>query len=266
MSNWTNIFPVISNLAFLAPGIRAIQYGRVGRAFIYFLVIFSSGSYHLCKSYSGACLFEYQSHKQFDFVIAQVNIPVGALYFIYFPLSLAWLEWWTLLISLLLTTLVVTCFSAGFYIQCIISAAFFLVIFIYWGIFYCLHGRIPKYKWKEVMLGVAVSIIGLSMFQLQNVWPAGYWALHSLWHILIAFGQFFLIGIRKMIDIRYSVASKIDDDVINERNDIEVGSVTIFTEKENPCISKRHLLWKEENKRNIPFEETDITGTVVTNQ
>lgn len=250
MSYWNRIFPIISNLAFVAPGIRAILYGRVGRAFIYFLVLFSSGSYHLCKSFSGTCLFQYQSHKQFDFVIAQVNIPIGALYFIYFPLYLAWLEWWTLLISLLLTTLVVTCFSTTFYIQSIVSAAFILVIFIYWVIFYCIHGRLPKYNWRELLLGVSTTIVGLSMFHLQNVWPAGYWALHSLWHILVAFGQFFLIGIRKPVDLRYSVASKINDDM-------EVGFVKDMKEEEEEDGTK--LVRKRNGKI---LDVTHIVGRV----
>ena len=81
------IFPIISNLAFIPPAIRAAYHGHYTRSAIYALIPFTSGSYHACDAYASACLFSFSFHRQLDFFFAELIIPLSALFLVF------WGDW-----------------------------------------------------------------------------------------------------------------------------------------------------------------------------
>lgn len=197
MFNWVGLGPVLSNLFFILPAIRAFIWGNFGLAPAFFIVIFTSGSYHVCKSFPDACLFEYQRHLKLDFVLAFVALPLLAFNFIYWPKGYRFWSWWCYLLSFFLVAILVTCIESSFMTQAIIAGLSAIVVFVYWTIFYVRHHRLPNYNWGQLTLGLGLSLLGVSLFQDQNFWPQGYWANHSMWHILVAMGAFFFIGAKK---------------------------------------------------------------------
>lgn len=209
MFNYVGLFPIISNLGFAAPAIRAYKWGRIFRAFHSALVLFSSGSYHVCKSYYWACLFNYTMEKDFDYVIAVLFLPLDALYFVYFDQSTSYLEWWAILLSIVVVALITTGVASGFIAHAILAGVVAGGVVVYWIVFYRRHGRLPKYDWMQLTLGIGSSLFGVALFVLQDFNPGGYWYIHSLWHLFVAMGRFFIIGIKPAVPLWMNMASRI---------------------------------------------------------
>jgi hypothetical protein len=210
MFNYVGLFPIISNLGFIAPAIRAYAWGRIFRTFHSALVMFSSGSYHVCKSYFWACLFNYTMEKDFDYVVAVLFLPLDALYFIHFDQSTSYLEWWAILLSTVVVALITTGVASGFIAHAILAGVVAGGVVIYWIVFYWKHGRFPKYNWMELTLGIGCSLFGVGLFVLQDFNPDGYWYIHSLWHLFVSMGRFFIIGIKPAVPLWMNMASRIE--------------------------------------------------------
>lgn len=209
MFNYVGLFPVLSNLIFLAPAIRAYLWGRIFRTFHSTLVLFSSGSYHVCKAYPGACLFDYLMHKDFDYIVAILFLPLDALYFVHFDQKNSYLEWWAVFLSIVTVGLVTVGFTDGFVAHAILAGIVAGGVILYWIVFYVKHGKFPKYDWLQLTLAIALSLFGVALFVLQDDNPDGYWYIHTMWHITVGLGRFFLIGIKPAVPLWMNMASRI---------------------------------------------------------
>lgn len=85
----------------------------------------------------------------------------------------------------------------GFIVQLVLALVSLVIISVYW-IITCIRkqGRLPGYDWNFVGLGLAVTCMACALFATQMQWHTSYWAVHSIWHVLGALGQFFLLYIR----------------------------------------------------------------------
>src|SRR5678815_3025883 len=77
-----NVFPVVSNIAFLLPSINAFVYGEYIYSVIYALILFTSGSFHACDEGFG-CVFPFVVETNMDYIVAILIIPMTAIYFVH---------------------------------------------------------------------------------------------------------------------------------------------------------------------------------------
>jgi len=191
-----DIFLVISNLVFFIPAIRAVKWYRWTRAPIYFLIVFASGSYHTCRSYSNLCIFPYQLHYNLDFFFAELIIPLSALYLIYFPTFYQWVERWLIILFAILIFVLQIYTNGAIMVQLIIVAISFAFVSIYWIRYYAQHGRLPRYDWIMLSRGITVTMLSVALFTVQGRYVEGYWGGHSVWHVLGALGQDYILRAR----------------------------------------------------------------------
>ncbi len=200
----TGVVTVISNLALLLPSYTAWKFGRIFRTFIYFTEAFVSALYHLCD-YSGACLFPFSMLHYLDFFFAQLLIVDCGLYLIDFKKRYRWIEWLLFFIAMLvLYILLGTVGSGELYVQAAIVAAMLVIVVIYWFIW-----GVPSYDWYFFALGIILIGGSVTLFSFQTVWPEGYWAVHSLWHIMGSIGRHYLFYIKPAVSIIENAAARI---------------------------------------------------------
>jgi hypothetical protein len=77
-----NVFPVVSNIAFLLPSLNAFVYGEYIYSVIYALILFTSGSFHACDEGFG-CVFPFVVETNMDYIVAILIIPMTAIYFVH---------------------------------------------------------------------------------------------------------------------------------------------------------------------------------------
>ena len=223
MSGTTSVFSfttgadvllVVSNLAFLIPGITACWlylyspsprlYRRVLMliaAANYFGILFASSTYHLCNSFSATCLFEAATHKSIDFFFAQLIIPLSAILVIHVPRKWEAVDWWWMVIFAALLFVLEITIGEGFIVQMALALACFAIVAGYWAGYAIYtkeklgHALFPAYDWENLVLAVGLTFMAVSLFATQVQWHSGYWAIHSTWHVLGAVGQYFLLGI-----------------------------------------------------------------------
>ena len=210
MFNYVGLFPVLSNLIFIAPAIRAYAWGRIFRAFHSALVLFSSGSYHVCKAYHGGCIFDYLFHKDFDYIVAILYLPIDALYFVYFDQDNSYLEWWAIFVSIVVVGLITVGVTSGFFAHAILAGVLVGGLVIYWIVFYLRNGKFPKYNWRELTAAMALSLFGVALFVIQDYNIEGYWYIHSMWHLTVGLGRFFILGIKPAVPLWMNMASRIE--------------------------------------------------------
>lgn len=212
-----DVFLIVSNLALWIPAAQAfyymhktyVQWMRAVYAImgcVYFIMGITSALYHLCDSFPNACLFSYGIHIDLDFFFAQLIIPMSSLYLIYFTPSYQWI-WFILFFIFFAPGVWVVTISMGnaLWVQGVISAVAIGIVAIYWMYYYAvqtkkLSGRckFPPYNWMYLLMAIALTGLSISLFSVQNIWHTGYWAIHSLWHVLAALGQYFLLKIREV--------------------------------------------------------------------
>lgn len=188
-----DVFLVLSNLIFFVPAIRAVRMYRWTRAPIYFLIVFASGSYHTCRSYSSLCIFPSQIHHNLDFFFAELIIPLSALYLIYFPVFYQWIERWFIILFAILIFVLQIYTDGAIMVQLVIVAVSFVLVSSYWIWYYSVNGRLPRYNWIMLSRGITVTILSVALFTVQGRYMQGYWAIHSIWHILGALGQDYVL-------------------------------------------------------------------------
>jgi len=247
MSGWEEVFLTISNLAFIAPAIVAGIYGRFFRLFIYAAVVLASGSYHLCDSYS-VCLFDYDIHHHLDFTFAMLAVPLTALYFPYWRdrpdpfargIGYPWLEKLFILFFVTLTAILVTTTGGSVTAQGILFGLSLVIIIGYWIGYYYLYLSIPRYEWKSLFAGSMLTLISVLLFLIQSEAPEAYWASHSLWHILGAFGQGYILMIKPPAPYYLNAESKMDGLSIvkgSELSKAEKGMVSLRKRGNNKSV------------------------------
>lgn len=205
-----DVLLIVSNVFFLIPSVKSVMLHRYTRAAVYFLMMVASAFYHTCNSFPSACVFEAQTHKKIDFFFAQLIIPVTALYIIKFSPAYAFLERWLIILFAVVIFVIEVVADEAFIVQMVVGLVSVLMIAVYWIYFgihkyrnekYVLHSphprfAIPNYNWMDFSLGIGLSALACSLFATQKQWHLGYWAIHSVWHTLAAFGQYFILCIR----------------------------------------------------------------------
>jgi hypothetical protein len=149
-----------------------------------------------------------------DYITAILILPLTALYFVHWgdvwaPLERALIIVFVVLISAIVVqqdgsdSLVGTGLIAG---------AAILIPILYW-IGYAVNGAMqyprkkccspsggiyfPKYEWGALLAGVAFTAIAVYLFLVQGTLVYSWtWVIHSMWHILAAFGQYYIAKIK----------------------------------------------------------------------
>lgn len=178
-----DIFLVLSNLAFIVPAVVSWQYGHGTMAFIYALIVVVSGSYHLCDSYAGTCIFTFRTHQALDFIIASSTIPIIALYFIYFRRDrgagrayIPFLKKWLVLLAIFINAVVVVACDSTLWSQALVTMGSLLLVIFYWIVFSRSVARFRDlYDWTMVALGLTLTTISIACFIVQNFYPSMYW-------------------------------------------------------------------------------------------
>ena len=144
------VFLSLSNLSFLLPFAEAIRRGRWTYAFIYVVLVFASGIYHLCYSEAVAwCIFDRATHQNLDFFLSYLLIPLSALYFIDF--RRVFVQRWLMLSFALAIYLLLSqrgSIPAGT-IEYALLGASASILLIYWGL-WGLRGL----RWGYVVLSL----------------------------------------------------------------------------------------------------------------
>lgn len=212
---------VISNAAFIIPSIKAATLHKWTRSVLYFIMIFASSFYHVCKSSPPNCVFPAPIARKMDFFFAQTLIVVTALYLIYFPARFAFIERWAILLAMFALFVTEVFLNEPFSVQLIVAAVSLAVVIIYWCLYarfeYIVtgHARIPYYDWSSLCMGIALTALACTLFATQSNWFGGYPYVHSIWHVAAALGQFFVLNSRgagnrlaaldKSVEKRYAV-------------------------------------------------------------
>lgn len=208
---------------------EAYTYGHYTYALIYFLILFTSGSFHACDQ-GYTCLFSFQTQKDLDYIFAGLILPLTALYLIHWERSYMWAplqRWFIILFALLISLLVVKGWGSELSGQAVIAGVSLAVVVGYWigyavnavcieypappALHWCwspdydaagVAGRyFPKYEWGALLAGTALTSIGVYLFISQGTFLYTWgWVTHSMWHILAAFGQYFIIQCKAPVD------------------------------------------------------------------
>jgi len=187
---WAEILTVVSNVALLLPFVGALYARRSTRAWIFFFETWVSLAYHLCGSFN-ACLFTYRVHHNLDFFFAQLLIFTTVLYLVDFHPEHAWIERGLIFLAAITIVILQATLSTEIYVQAAIGGVAFIGILIYW-----LTEGVPNYNWENFLLGISLICGSAMLYVLQDLWPNGYWAVHSVWHVGAGFGQYYWLGIK----------------------------------------------------------------------
>ena len=208
------LYPIVSNFFFLIAAFNYFLYRSYFRSFIYVLIPFTSGSFHACDE-GYMCIFPFIVHKNLDYIFAILIISLTALYFVHWDDTWAPLETLLIVVFALLISIFVVLEDAGTSLlgAGIVVIASLLVPVIYW-IGYAIHTSLdypspkfcslnsggkyfPKYEWGAVLAGVVLTAMAIFLFVSQSRFAYSWsWVLHSQWHILAAFGQYYICEIK----------------------------------------------------------------------
>lgn len=202
-----DIFLVLSNLVFFIPAYRAVKYRRWTRAAIYFSIVFVSGMYHTCRSYSGLCIFNFKVHYDLDLFFAQLCIPLAVLYLIDFPIWYQWVERW-LLFVFAFVIFVLQMFTGGaLQVQLVLIGGSFIVLGAWLLLF---KNKNLNYDWVMLERGIILTAMSTSLFTIQDRYMQGFWAVHSLWHVLAAFGQYYILAVKPKAPVYAAIDKKVN--------------------------------------------------------
>jgi hypothetical protein len=157
-------------------------------------------------------------------------LPLTALYLVHWERSYIWAPLqrvFIILFAVLITLLVVEGGGSELGGQAVIAGASFAVVICYWigyavnavcieypappKLVWCwskeydaagVAGRyFPKYEWGALLAGISLTSIGVYLFISQGIFLYTWtWVTHSMWHILAAFGQYFIIQCKAPVD------------------------------------------------------------------
>jgi len=187
-----DVLTILSNLAFIIPTIGAAKQRRWTRAFVYFLMIWASFTYHLCDSFD-ACLFTFNEHHFIDFFFAQFLIFLSGLYFVEYSPKYPYAERFLIITSAIIVVILEITLGGELIVQGAIVGVVLFGILVYWII----RGSVPKYNMKYLALGVTLTSLSVTLYVYQNILPQSYWSIHSLWHLGGSLGQYYLLFIKR---------------------------------------------------------------------
>lgn len=209
-----DVLSVLSNVAFLLPSVQSVYLRHWTRAVLYFFMIFASSFYHACNTWAGHCVLDARTHCKLDFFFAQLLIPVTALYIIKFKGAWCFLERVLIMFTALVLFIVESVSDEPFIIQGIIAGASFGAIVVYW-IGYAIYtkhtegrARIPRYDWSAMTKAVVCTTFACILFVTQRQSHTSYQWIHSVWHVLAAFGQYWVLQTRPERGPIYPVLDK----------------------------------------------------------
>ena len=164
---------------------------------MYVALVFVSGIYHACYSIMAVCLVDHTTHRQLDFFLSYLLVPLSALYFVDFTLKWAFVERWLIFsfaLAIFITSTQVP-HSGQQTVQYVLVGVSLGIVLLYWAIYYMREKKLPPYNWGYVLLSLVFVLGSFAFFIWQE--DIGYEVAHSLWHVLAAFGQLFILRIRK---------------------------------------------------------------------
>jgi hypothetical protein len=167
-------------------------------------------------------VFSFETHRDLDYIFAILMFPLTTLYFVHWGDTWAPLERLLIIVfALIISVLVISEQDKSSMVgQAIIAAASLAIPIIYW-IGYAANAAMqyprpplkcccqkgyeslpggryfPKYEWGALLAGVSLTSIAIYLFTVQGTLVYSWtWVLHSMWHILAAFGQYYIIQIK----------------------------------------------------------------------
>lgn len=207
---WLDVFTIISNLWFIAPAIKATNKRRITRACFYWGIVINSSIYHTCNSFEGACFLSASTHRKYDFFFAMMQIPLTALYFVYFPEEETHLERFLIFLFALGVSYVQNLVEDSLYVQLVLTGLALAIMIIYWIIYASQNkGKFPPYNWEAFSNGVVLTAVSCVLYASEMINHDMYWAIHSVWHIDAANAQYWLLDIREAAPIGTSMDMKI---------------------------------------------------------
>lgn len=203
-----DVFTVFSNLFLLIPAVTAFYLNHRLRSIIYFFMFFFSALYHLCDSFE-ACLFTFKFHHNLDFFFAEFLIILGGLYLVEFTAETQFIEYWLIFTGAIIIVILQGILPGELSVQAGITAVVFIGVIVYWIVYKNKYGHIPKYEWRMLTLGLALTSGSIILFSIQNVWYQGYWLAHSLWHTAAALGQHYILMSKEKVPLIQNAAARI---------------------------------------------------------
>ena len=194
---FVDVFPIISNLWFLLPFYRAFKKGRYIRMVFYLGIVINSSIYHTCNGFSRACFINADFHRKMDFWFAMMIIPLDSLYIIFFDREdTVPLEIFTIFFYGLATLYVQQVVRDSIFVQLFLTASSLFIILAYWTWYYMKNKDLPPYDWGNMFLAVLLTSVACMLYVAEMADHYSYWSIHSLWHIIAAYAQYFLLDIR----------------------------------------------------------------------
>ncbi len=201
-----DVTTIVSNVIFLLPAVQAAclppELREWDNVCVYVCIVIFSSMYHACNSFSNTCIWAASTHRWLDFFFAQLVIPLTALHIIIFPPNWRPLKRILTIAFAVLIALIQYSFGEGNMIQILICGLAFGMILVYWAIFAMVASyndaehhkpRLPPYRWDMFGLGIGLTILACSLYTTEMQYHLFYWAIHVVWHIDAALGQFFIL-------------------------------------------------------------------------
>ena len=206
-----DILMILSNFMFLLPMYGAYKQNRFTRMWVFFWMIWASFFYHLCDSFA-VCIFSFITHHHLDFFFAQNLILLTILYFINFSQNYPWVERGLIILGMIIVVILQITLPSDLIVQAGLVVAALIVVVVYW-IIYAMSvgkGKIPKYEWDMILIGLGLTFCSIMLYSYQSTFLDAYAYIHSLWHILAACGQYYLLYIKPAAAKYRSVDSRIN--------------------------------------------------------
>ena len=202
--NPADVLTIISNLFFLFPAIQAWM-GQVWvLVMLYVLIIVNSSMYHACNSFASLCVFPSLTHRMMDFFFAQLIIPATAFTLILMPKALRGLQTMTFIAIAFVIFVIQIAVGESIYIQMGIALGSLAAIVLYWIIYATKAAAtegafaFPPYDWGHLLMGICMTATACSLYASEMQYHLLYWAVHSCWHAIAAYGQVFILMCRPM--------------------------------------------------------------------
>lgn len=224
----------LSNLTFLVPALRALQFQNYSRFFICMLIAFVSSFYHACKPLNGVCLFPYSVLWFLDFEFATLLIPATLLYFIPFGPIYQYSPAWDspnqaqsnegydgeMIISRqiikpnhqYIENVLLLGLAVGIAVHLLtlgeptlpvliglVGGCMFLIGVSWWWLWWKFSIK-PRLDWLDLFIMLVLMGCGIPLYFFgHKAGSAYYWVIHAIWHVLMAMGQFYLLETRSLV-------------------------------------------------------------------
>jgi hypothetical protein len=142
--------------------------------------------------------------QRWDFFFAETLIVIAGLYLIHFSPEYGFIEWIMILLYLIVIFVLQIALPGELYVQAGLIGSIVIILVVYWFIF-----GIPNYEWFSLAMGTIFLSLSAILFTYQVCYPEGYWAIHSLWHVLGALGITFIFYTKEPAKLYQNAANKI---------------------------------------------------------